>query len=436
MKYLEDEKLSNLTSTLTDAVLSGSTTNRRVINGRIEAYTMKRGTTDKKYAYALGERFLHEMESDKLDVAKLRDSSNGAPRTSSRSSSAGSQGSAVGRRGGGRRRCQSVGSEVEGKSGGGVLKNSSSSRRRRSSSFDHIYPLHRGKSPPHTGYFAKSSLGDFHEMGTRRLMTDLILTLNASYPDYDFSNARPSHFSRLPSASTAMNRVNERLSAFAAATSTGFLPKLWAAIDDVIVLAETEVYSYVPPQRDGDDDPYGFLTQTLAESEFDGREEGGSSAISTTESDGGNPAVVPLWTFNYFFVNKSLKRIVFFACVQTMRNESAAYLMADEDDEFVERATNEIPEESELRQQSDGSPNASTRGSRVVYPKPTASPGVYASSIHSGYFSADTEKSEGGECDVFGEFDMDEDGTGPGTLRGTVSPPTPPRTPVVDGHWE
>jgi hypothetical protein len=58
MKYLEDEKLNQLTSELTDASLGDS----RVINGRIEAFIMKRAGTDKKYAHALGERYVAEME--------------------------------------------------------------------------------------------------------------------------------------------------------------------------------------------------------------------------------------------------------------------------------------------------------------------------------------------------------------------------------------
>jgi len=65
------------------------------------------------------------------------------------------------------------------------------------------------------------------------------------------------------------------------------------------MLCDTEVYSYVPPNLDDDDDPLDFMTQTL-----DGTE-----------------SAVPLWGFNFFFVNKSLKRIVLFTCVQTMRTE-------------------------------------------------------------------------------------------------------------------
>ncbi|NXG71234.1 MAF1 polymerase, partial [Baryphthengus martii] len=56
-------------------------------------------------------------------------------------------------------------------------------------------------------------------------------------------------------------------------------PHLWDAVDEEICLSECDIYSYNP---DLDSDPFG---------------EDGS-----------------LWSFNYFFYNKRLKRIVFFTC--------------------------------------------------------------------------------------------------------------------------
>lgn len=56
-------------------------------------------------------------------------------------------------------------------------------------------------------------------------------------------------------------------------------PELWNAIDQEITLQSCDIYSYNP---DLDSDPFG--------------EEGS------------------LWSFNYFFYNKKLKRIVFLTC--------------------------------------------------------------------------------------------------------------------------
>eukprot|EP00541_Cyclophora_tenuis_P018616 CAMPEP_0116567048 /NCGR_PEP_ID=MMETSP0397-20121206/14786_1 /TAXON_ID=216820 /ORGANISM="Cyclophora tenuis, Strain ECT3854" /LENGTH=137 /DNA_ID=CAMNT_0004093987 /DNA_START=153 /DNA_END=563 /DNA_ORIENTATION=- len=94
-----------------------------------------------------------------------------------------------------------------------------------------------------------------------------------------------------------MEATNNRLSELAAQKSEPFLREMWNSIDSVICISETEVYSYAPPTID--DDPMGFLTQTLLDDD---------SARST-----------PLWSFNYFFVNKNLKRIMLFSCIETMR---------------------------------------------------------------------------------------------------------------------
>lgn len=259
MKYLEDEKLTQWTSELSDAILAG-----RVINGRIEAYTMKRAGTDKKYAHALGEKFVAEMEMKENQMAGYHDFLQ-------------KKENAIKNR---KRRSVSVGEDPV-KSEEPLKK----IQRARAISFDDIT----------SSVIVPSALGDFQEIGTRRLMTDLILTLNASFPDYDFGNVRPCHFSK-KTAKDAMECCNFRLSELASRKGEYFLREMWSAIDNVVCLAETEVYSYVPPACD--DDPTGFLLQTLLESESD--------------------SVAPLWSFNYFFVNKNLKRILLFSCIETM----------------------------------------------------------------------------------------------------------------------
>jgi Maf1 regulator len=94
---------------------------------------------------------------------------------------------------------------------------------------------------------------------------------------------------------------------------------LWRTIDRQINLDDCDVYSYcpsgirnmiiptglpllassstsVPLFGPDDDDPYDFLTSTLAD---------------------GSPDRVVLWKFVYFFVSRSLKRILLFACMET-----------------------------------------------------------------------------------------------------------------------
>lgn len=359
MKFLENEKLAQLTAEMTDAVVGSG---EQVINGRIEAFIMKRAGTDKKLAHELGERYQAEIQVVETEFAQFQKTMNGSSggtntTTTDNNTTGESSNGTIG--GGmkrsesngnnqnhasfnkrvrietiakdsqGRRRSNSIGIPVS--SGSNSTSKNASITRKRSGSYDIksiLKPssgseVFRSRSDSFisnpTTDFIYSPLGDFHDSSTQRLMTDLILTLNASFPDYDFSNIRPSHFTRLPSPNIAINRTNERLSELNKSKDNQgptFFAQLWNAIDEVIGLNESEVYSYVPPQRDDDDDPLGFLTQTLEDSDSD--------------------EIVPLWTLNYFFVNKSMKRIVLFTCVQTMRNEVG--LVGDEDgddDNFV-----------------------------------------------------------------------------------------------------
>ncbi|XP_077085200.1 MAF1 homolog, negative regulator of RNA polymerase III b [Siphateles boraxobius] len=114
----------------------------------------------------------------------------------------------------------------------------------------------------------------------RKTLFYLITTLNESFrPDYDFSAARSHEFSREPSANWVADSVNSSLYSAVGEQFNTLGPELWNAIDQEINLQSCDIYSYNP---DLDSDPFG--------------EEGS------------------LWSFNYLFYNKKLKRIVFFTC--------------------------------------------------------------------------------------------------------------------------
>ncbi|KAL9976182.1 hypothetical protein ACROYT_G013450 [Oculina patagonica] len=130
---------------------------------------------------------------------------------------------------------------------------------------------------------------------SRKMLFYLISTLNASFnPDYDFSNVKSHEFSREPSLQVVVDAINGNLLAISGESFVALKSGLWAAIDEEINLAECDIFSYNP---DLDSDPYG--------------EEGS------------------LWSFNYFFYNKKMKRILFFTC----RATSAQY-QSDEDEQF------------------------------------------------------------------------------------------------------
>lgn len=128
----------------------------------------------------------------------------------------------------------------------------------------------------------------------------LISTLNASfYPDYDFSNAKSSEFSREPSLQWVLNAVECQLLTTVGTRFNTIKDQLWKTVDDAITLQDCLIYSYNP---DLTSDPYG--------------EEG------------------CIWSFNYFFYNRKLKRIVFFTCRATSESMDGSSQEFDDDLEF------------------------------------------------------------------------------------------------------
>uniref|UniRef100_A0A8D8C5G9 Repressor of RNA polymerase III transcription MAF1 homolog n=1 Tax=Culex pipiens TaxID=7175 RepID=A0A8D8C5G9_CULPI len=86
-------------------------------------------------------------------------------------------------------------------------------------------------------------------------------------------------FSKEPSLQWVLNSIESNLSAVAGDQYHKIRTALWSTIEDEISLNDCDIYSYNP---DLNSDPFG------------------------------EPGC--LWSFNYFFYNKKLKRIVFFTC--------------------------------------------------------------------------------------------------------------------------
>jgi len=113
----------------------------------------------------------------------------------------------------------------------------------------------------------------------RKTLFHLISTLNAAFPDYDFTDAKSSEFTKEPSLQFVTSNVDNLLSVAASSLFSNIHDKLWVTLNKEINLVDCDIYSYNP---DLTSDPFG---------------EDGS-----------------LWSFNYFFFNKKLKRIVLFTC--------------------------------------------------------------------------------------------------------------------------
>lgn len=122
-------------------------------------------------------------------------------------------------------------------------------------------------------------VGSLCDVISRKALFYLISTLNASFPDYDFSSAKADEFSREPSLAVVVANIDTYLSAAAGDQYNMLRNTLWRTIEDEITSKECDIYRYNP---DLQSDPFG--------------------------EDG------CLWSFNYFFYNKKMKRIVFFTC--------------------------------------------------------------------------------------------------------------------------
>lgn len=131
-----------------------------------------------------------------------------------------------------------------------------------------------------------SPVGPLADSSSRKTLIYLILTLNHIYPDYDFSLLRAHHFRKLDSLARAEETIDSHLLEVSKVwTKTPgfgdhpFLESLWSAIDEAIAMKECDVYCY---QSDMETDPFGEKAS--------------------------------IWSFNFFFYNKKMKRILYFSC--------------------------------------------------------------------------------------------------------------------------
>ncbi|CAG8451769.1 13498_t:CDS:2 [Cetraspora pellucida] len=103
----------------------------------------------------------------------------------------------------------------------------------------------------HSFYNIISPFGPMDQPSSRKTLFNLIATLNASYPDYDFSDVKPDQFTKQPSVPMVCNYINNTLFNLGRAYIVNDL-NLWQIVDDIIELDECNVYSFNP---DIDSDP-------------------------------------------------------------------------------------------------------------------------------------------------------------------------------------
>ncbi|XP_010247334.1 PREDICTED: repressor of RNA polymerase III transcription MAF1 homolog [Nelumbo nucifera] len=159
-------------------------------------------------------------------------------------------------------------------------------------------------------YLGKSSDSDspssaefLSSRSSRKTLVYLILTLSHMYPDYDFSALRAHQFFReeeLDSFRLMFDTYMFEASKEWAEINGGspLLESLYKTLDEVVKLAECEIYSYNP---DSDGDP--FLERGA------------------------------IWSFNFFFYNRKLKRVVSFRCCCLSNLVADGFLTDDLSDE-------------------------------------------------------------------------------------------------------
>lgn len=167
-------------------------------------------------------------------------------------------------------------------------------------SLEHAYQDEVSNSPPLPSWLAldreeTTPFGPIEKHASRKTLYLLIATLNVAFPDYEFSDVRPSHFNKEESGASLLNALSNTLvsphragkpaprtySSYPPASSdffpssvptssspynqiiqsplapppivSGTHPTLFRLIDDVIGISESEVYTYTP---DLDSDPH------------------------------------------------------------------------------------------------------------------------------------------------------------------------------------
>ena len=77
---------------------------------------------------------------------------------------------------------------------------------------------------------------------SRKMLFTLISTLNASFPDYDFSSVKSESFSREEDLKWVVNNINSNLSTSMGEEFVKLSPNIWKAIDDEICLQECQIF--------------------------------------------------------------------------------------------------------------------------------------------------------------------------------------------------
>jgi hypothetical protein len=181
------------------------------------------------------------------------------------------------------------------------------------------YQVQLSKSPEAFEDGAVSPFGPLTESSSRKTLINLISILNATFPDYDFSNASSEQFRKESNHYMVINSINTMLNNAISNYYAELSNKLWTAIDSEIRIKECDIYSYFP---DCDSDPYAEdakipMYVTIYKMIF---------------------TVYFRWSFHYFLYNRKLRRIVYFTCRAASKMDQIHHVetpLSDDDEEYA-----------------------------------------------------------------------------------------------------
>ena len=165
--------------------------------------------------------------------------------------------------------------------------------------------------------YSTSPLGSMHQPKVRRNLINMIITMNAAFPDYDFRSLKAEHFVRRFDHNDVVKTVNGHLAIIADpgdSRSDTFIDDMWRTIDKAISIKASKIWSYVPEFIKGD--PFADANA--------------------------------LWSFNYFFYNEEKKQILYFRCLARSR------FAADSDDDEGDSDDDDDSEEKLVADEDDG----------------------------------------------------------------------------------
>uniref|UniRef100_A0A7S0BBV0 Repressor of RNA polymerase III transcription n=1 Tax=Rhodosorus marinus TaxID=101924 RepID=A0A7S0BBV0_9RHOD len=122
-----------------------------------------------------------------------------------------------------------------------------------SKSLDRRFNEEMERSQRSPQYLSLSPVGPLTESTSRRTLLNLICTLNAAYPDYDFSTLTLDCLTREKSVESVVRRIDSNLEQVYKCLGQSLRTALWTAIDEVIAPNDCEIYSYV---SDNEETPF------------------------------------------------------------------------------------------------------------------------------------------------------------------------------------